>query len=53
MKIEKEQEKTKGRTSIPPAHHTFIIVFVVSRENIKKKKKTETNTSFASISHCL
>jgi hypothetical protein len=52
-KTEKEQENTEGRMSIPPAHHTFIIIFVVSRENIGKKRKTETNTSFTSVRHCL
>jgi len=40
-KTEKEQENTEGRTSIPPAHHTFIIVFAVSRESIGKKRKTD------------
>jgi hypothetical protein len=38
-KTEKEQENTEGRTSIPPAHHTFIIVFAVSRESIGKKRQ--------------
>jgi len=52
-KTEKEQENTEGRTSVPPAHHTFIIVFAVSRESIGKKRKTETNTGFTSVRHCL
>jgi len=52
-KTEKEQENTEGRTSITPAHHTFIIVFAVSGESIGKKRKTETNTSVTSVRHCL
>jgi hypothetical protein len=52
-KTEKEQENTEGRTFVPPAHHTFIIVFAVSRESISKKRKIETNTSFTSVRHCL
>jgi hypothetical protein len=52
-KTEKKQENTEGRTSILPAHHTFIINFAVSRESIDEKRKIETNTSFTSVHHCL
>jgi hypothetical protein len=45
--------KHRGKNVHSTAHHTFIIVFAVSRESIGKKRKTETNISFTSVRHCL
>ena len=43
------KKKHIGRTSIKPAHHTFIIAFIISRESNSKIRKTKTITSSADV----
>ena len=46
---ESARKKHIGRTSIKPAHHTFIIAFIVSGESSSKIRKTKTSTSSADV----
>jgi hypothetical protein len=53
QKNRERARKHRGKNVHSIAHHTFIIVFAVSKESIGKTRKTETNTSFTSVRHCL